>query len=193
MFCRTSIHRDSLRACGSWGGRPQRGPALLPQSDRHTPDGRVPRVWQCVPCPWRWPGPPCPGSTCQVSRLCPRPSSLFPLVHVDPPQFGSGVLDHPVDPQEPPGWADSGRDPWENEARPSLRSEPCPGVRGRGNQAGRRSVRPDVGIRTWPLLKGGCCPRGPRGVLGPLSSGTSEPRLAHGGSANLISLASSPS
>ena len=78
-------------------------------------------------------------------------------------------------------------------AVPPPRSEPCPQLRGWGSWAGRQSVRPDMGIHTWPLLKGGCCPRGPCRVFGLLSLGTCEPSLAHGGNANLISLALSPS
>lgn len=43
-----------------------------------------------------WPGQ-CPSGVSSVHLLS------FPHVYLDTPRFGSGVLDHPVDPREPPG------------------------------------------------------------------------------------------
>lgn len=61
-------------------------------------------------------------------------------------------------PLRAPGWAESGRDSMENVVWPPPGSEPCPQLRGWGSWAGRRSVRPDMGIHTWPLSKAGAVP-----------------------------------
>ena len=83
-------------------------------------------------------------------------------------------------PLRAPGWAESGRDSMENVVWPPPGSEPCPQLRGWGSWAGRRSVRPDMGIHTWPLSKAGAVPGGsPSFRLGSHSSevGCSPPPL----------------
>lgn len=128
-----------------------------------------------------------------------RPPSPGQAAPVGVPHRGAALLPFPAALWDRRGWPPGAARRTGQEGTPGGRGlgpapwscASGPGGRGAGRQTD--SVGPDVGTHTWPLLKGGCCPRGPCRVLGPLSLGTSEPSPACGGNANLISLALSPS